>query len=108
MKASIKARWVKALRSGEYKQGRGSLKSATGYCCLGVLASIVDPDMTTWDGREGAFASHGDARQIKLIGQEIAPTVIAKLTTMNDGSSNTIRARTFKAIASWIEKSKAL
>ena len=30
--------WVKALRSGKYKQTRRVLKDKNGYCCLGVLA----------------------------------------------------------------------
>ena len=33
--------WVAALRSGEYKQGKGQLKDNGGrYCCLGVEAEI--------------------------------------------------------------------
>jgi len=42
VKADIKAQWVKDLRSGEYEQGQGVLRTtASGgrskYCCLGVL-----------------------------------------------------------------------
>lgn len=37
-----KNKWIKALRSGEYKQGTGELKTSRGaYCCLGVLAKAV-------------------------------------------------------------------
>lgn len=32
--------WVKALRSGTYKQGGGHLRDGENYCCLGVLADI--------------------------------------------------------------------
>ncbi len=43
MNPEVKAEWLKALRSGEYKQCRGSLaKHNQGYCCLGVLADVVD------------------------------------------------------------------
>ena len=43
-KAVIK-RWVKALRSGKYKQGLGALKATDSegkprYCCLGVLCDL--------------------------------------------------------------------
>jgi len=41
MKKEIAERWVSALRSGEYKQGRLYLKSERGYCCLGVLCDIL-------------------------------------------------------------------
>ncbi len=37
----VKKLWIKALRSGEYKQDTGSLKtSSNGFCCLGVLTDI--------------------------------------------------------------------
>lgn len=49
MNAELKAKWVAALRSGEYRQGQGVLKTSKGeYCCLGVLCDIrgieLDPD----------------------------------------------------------------
>jgi hypothetical protein len=42
MKAKIKKLWLKALRSGEYNQAKGVLRTAdaTGYCCLGVLCDL--------------------------------------------------------------------
>ncbi len=40
MNQEIKARWVSALRSGEYKQSRGKLKSIDGFCVLGVLCDL--------------------------------------------------------------------
>lgn len=44
MNAEVKAKWLAALRSGEYKQTEGELKTETqefcGFCCLGVLSDI--------------------------------------------------------------------
>lgn len=41
MNAEVKKLWIEALRSGEYEQGRGRLKTANnGYCCLGVLCEL--------------------------------------------------------------------
>ncbi len=40
MKQEIAVRWVKALRSGEYKQGQFALRRANSYCCLGVLCDL--------------------------------------------------------------------
>lgn len=36
-------KWVAALRSGEYKQGRGRLHQAkdNSFCCLGVLCEVA-------------------------------------------------------------------
>lgn len=47
MNPEIKALWVAALKSGEYKQAHGYLKvkasseEAAGYCCLGVLCELA-------------------------------------------------------------------
>lgn len=46
MNPEIKEKWVAALRSGEYKQGRGTLKYTdrddnAAYCCLGVLCEVA-------------------------------------------------------------------
>lgn len=41
MKRAERDAWVAALRSGEYQQGVGTLRSAAGYCCLGVAAEVV-------------------------------------------------------------------
>jgi hypothetical protein len=39
MDKRIKGLWLKALRSGEYKQGREYLNN-NGFCCLGVLCDL--------------------------------------------------------------------
>jgi hypothetical protein len=36
----IKTKWVEALRSGKYKQGRGFLQRNNEFCCLGVLCEV--------------------------------------------------------------------
>jgi hypothetical protein len=40
MNPEIKARWVAALRSGEYKQTTGKLRDGDAFCCLGVLCNL--------------------------------------------------------------------
>lgn len=41
MNAELKAKWVAALRSGEYQQIKGKLHDGKGYCCMGVLHRLV-------------------------------------------------------------------
>lgn len=41
MDKRLKAKWIKALRSGRYKQADQELKNADGYCCLGVLCTVA-------------------------------------------------------------------
>lgn len=55
MDSNIKARWIEALRSGEYEQGTGQLKAVSpsgqaSYCCLGVLCDVMAKDgFGAWD-----------------------------------------------------------
>ena len=43
MKKKWKDAWVAALRSGEYKKGRGALcVGGSRFCCLGVLTDLVN------------------------------------------------------------------
>lgn len=49
MYPSVKKKWVKALRSGDFKQTDSGLKLETddgvfGYCCLGVLTELYIED----------------------------------------------------------------
>lgn len=38
-------RWIEALRSGKYEQGKYALRTSDNcYCCLGVLADVAKPD----------------------------------------------------------------
>lgn len=44
MKPEIKKRWIEALRSGKYNQGRGYLCKDDSFCCLGVLCELAMED----------------------------------------------------------------
>lgn len=33
-------KWVEALRSGEFKQATGHLRTQSGHCCMGVLCEL--------------------------------------------------------------------
>lgn len=50
MRREIAKKWVKALRSGKYKQGRSNLKQFNQkgeprHCCLGVLCELYNDTM---------------------------------------------------------------
>lgn len=49
MKKRVLTKWLKALRSGKYKQGRGALcqidkKGNESFCCLGVLCDLYNKE----------------------------------------------------------------
>jgi hypothetical protein len=52
MQAELKEKWVAALRSGEYAQTKGVLRDKEGFCCLGVLCDVAQPDGWS-DGNNG-------------------------------------------------------
>ncbi len=101
MKPEVKTKWLAALRSGQYPQARGRLRSSDGYCCLGVLCDIVDP--TQWNGRNeyGPDTKTGfpDFAVYEAAGLEIRVVndTIERLAHMNDNGS------TFPEIAAHIE-----
>lgn len=87
MDKKLKTKWIKALRSGKYKQCRTILTDGKGYCCIGVLGEISgDVDQ----GYDIASAQFGDKNS-------------AFLQDMNDGGRG-MKKHGFKAIATWIEK----
>lgn len=95
MDAELKARWVKALRSGEYQQCQETLHDGAGYCCLGVLANICNlsniPE--TIDGYAPLWA---------LVGGE---SVGRALSERNDGEDVwRDNPQTFAQIADYIEE----
>ena len=55
MNAELKAKWVAKLRSGEYEQHKGRLRSKSGkrHCCLGVLCDITARYSTSWQWWNG-------------------------------------------------------
>lgn len=108
MNKTIKKKWVKALRSGNYKQGKERLRTtktdgSSYYCCLGVLADVLGCEWI-----EGAeIARFKEEKQISaaIIPHRVADKIKLpaikqdKLISMNDGAG-----RSFNYIASYIER----
>lgn len=102
MNQEIKEKWVKALRSGKYKQGGGFLRKGDRFCCLGVLCDVVDPEgWGEWDSYTNSrphFSCH------LLPGPEVLVDVgtnilsVRKLSFMND-----VERKSFQEIANYIE-----
>lgn len=72
MNSKVKEQWLKALRSGEYKQGNGCLKSGDEFCCLGVLTDIYAKENNLqW---KGGFSADAKTETDKVIyGKEAIP-----------------------------------
>ena len=97
MNQTIKARWVAALRSGDYTQGQGRLHatSASGinsFCCLGVLCDLANKEniplnIELHETSDGVSILYDDD-------ESWLPTSVAQWSgvdsqgTFNDGSDN--------------------
>src|ERR1700680_3265817 len=62
MKLTITKKWVKALRSGKYKQHRGDLVGPKGnsFCCLGVLTDLYCKEFPTSKVKKTLEPKSGD------------------------------------------------
>jgi hypothetical protein len=64
MNQDIKKKWVEALRSGEYEQGKDQLRSSDDeFCCLGVLCDVAHKEgLGQWhlDDTAYSFATDRD------------------------------------------------
>lgn len=106
MDQKIKQKWIRALRSGRYKQTQNQLHDGKAYCCLGVLCRVVGAKYQNrafhWNGySERGILPDKLRRELK-----ITPSQEDRLTIMNDGdySKEYTAPQTFKQIADYIEK----
>ncbi len=108
MKKSIKKLWVKALRSGKYKQGTAGLRFEGSFCCLGVLCDLhSQAAFLSWehDENSGTYRYLGESivlpREVcAWAGLDTQNPAVPKifLTTQNDAR------RSFKRVATMIER----
>lgn len=90
-------KWIDALRSKEYKQGRGCLRSADNhYCCLGVAQELFGPGEN--GGNWGRF-SQPTAMVKESIGIFGDQALVVQLMCLNDREQ-----QTFEQIADFLEK----
>jgi hypothetical protein len=103
MNKQLRDEWVKALRSGEYKQARKTLQHGDAYCCLGVLCVVAEKI-----GFEAAKRSDYPGEGRKLQGNYLTAQPVGKylpagadeeLVNLNDQ-----KLAPFPVIADWIEK----
>lgn len=104
----FKKRWVEALRSGKYNQGRGCLYSSwdDSFCCLGVACHISGAGKKSIDScgtiRKGVGIKNISKipNMLKLSAKlsQIDNPVVDRLINLND------KGKSFKWIASYIER----
>lgn len=105
MDPQLKAQWLEALRSGKYVQTTGQLHNAKGFCCLGVLCNVVDPN--AWDDGDEWVYGEGENTTRDMVElpagfkmrAKLSGSFEHKLVQMNDE-----QGMSFAEIADFIER----
>ena len=93
MTPELKAKWLAALRSGEYVQGTGHFEKDRKFCCLGVLCKVAGEPTGTVEYSNWAF-----------VHSVVPDPIVSDAYHRNDGSQGRgIKAQTFAQIADWLE-----
>ena len=116
----FKAKWVAALRSGDYKQTTLKLHRASGgYCCLGVVGILCGLNSELLLEKDAFCESENLGGLLNKIPKQLLGAgnveekdynpLIEKLACMNDGHHEddfnpTGKKYTFLEIADWIEE----
>jgi hypothetical protein len=116
-------KWVDALRSGEFKQGRGQLRDKTfnneyRHCCLSVACEVFrrETGRGAWNGNND-FVVHHEDENLEVASSYLPPSVIRwfsfpyKDPLISNGKSsryasfrNDVEKWTFEEIADGIER----
>ena len=112
MNKALKDKGIAALRSGDYKQGRGALQNKEGaFCCLGVLGDCM-PDLTYWKRTNATaqmlVAQNTEVGHYDYSGATIPNSVREKIGLFNGDQAHLLyqndSGASFQEIADWIEK----
>lgn len=109
MKKEIKDKWVAALRSGDYEQGKYKAKIGNKYCCLGVLIDVFLKEKgLTWLDRTTTKAFMGEDAinyaQSVYLPKDVADWAALKTPIGVYGKMNDFQNKTFNEIADFIEE----
>lgn len=82
MNKQIKAKWVRALKSGKYKQGHGQLKNKSKFGCLGVLTDLYIKSHKDTEWVESSFEA--DEKKKFAVTQAYPAFVVQKWARLRD------------------------
>lgn len=117
MTPELKSKWLSALRSGKYKQGKKTLNCGGKMCCLGVLCDVAGFDWHDIPGEEDhqmCDAGTDFIEEKKILNElGLSPEVHEACFSMNDGTFKLgakqkfdlkeLRSYSFLEIADWLE-----
>lgn len=83
-------KWIKALRSGEYKQTRGFLEKNGGFCCAGVACKVFIPKEKQLVNEKGELVGGWvdddwkETRIVNKIANDMDDRYLTHIVDMND------------------------
>lgn len=113
MKPEIKAKWIAALRSGNYKQTTGVLKretdGAVSYCCLGVLCELASKEIeNVWPFVLSSGILPSNVAQWAQHGEMVGIEIKGKVTRFAAYDLNDQHKNSFSEIADYLEADKTI
>lgn len=107
MDKALKAKWLEALRSGRYKQGKYGLRNSRDeFCCLGVLCDVSGEGEWTHTRCKGySYWKEGKEADVNVL-----PLFVSNFANLTDVEEEVLIDKndgdglSFKEIADWIEE----
>lgn len=86
MDKKLKTKWVKALRSGKYKQGKGVLRTVDNkFCCLGVLVDVMNKKAWSKDTGISSVLIKGKEANVECYQAKMQTTSLDRATMARIG-----------------------
>ncbi len=101
--------WTRALRSGDFNQGVGTLENNGNFCCLGVGCKVfIKPKQLSFnnDGSLSGFVPEAQpfaSEWLKEIDYDFYERTGTRLSCLNDGHSGFTTGLNFNEIADLLE-----
>lgn len=102
MKPEVKEKWLKALRSGEYKQTIRFLHTKEGFCCLGVLCDIFAKE-NNFEWKEDVLGQGSNRLILRLEGtdeKQVLPDHVAVWAGLIDEDGTPMRTVPVEVVVS--------
>ena len=107
--------WLDALRSGEYKPGRGQLRTVNErFCCLGVLCDLAAKDGGRQWSDPATYSCSNPSYNYEIGNTSYPPTIMmyylgitehamSVIAIQNDAHVNSNGKHHFSIMADWLE-----
>lgn len=96
MNEKIKAKWLKALRGGKYRQGKSALQTIDGkFCCLGVLCDLH----AKATGRKWQKPASEDGHPKYMRSHDFLPATVRKWAGMDNDNGELPDSESYESLA---------